>query len=252
MRALRRNVLNILLFILWLGMGVSLTTARAEDMPGGGRKGEGYTIDLAFVTHLDASLPEQDVFIEREPGSGYVYRVTIGDNDMNLPLFKTAIPVPHNPFDAAAVGPHPKGQPFGMTLGDWLRHRGVGTYTCRNGEGRIDTNFSGLVENGIYSMWHVFTAIPATTPFSGFLDLPLGARDGSTSVFVADENGRASFRRTFKPCLQMSDSWITSLLAINYHSDGKTYAGLPGAFGYNAHMPLFLTLPRRENIQFNY
>ena len=250
MQNLRNNSLNILLFMLWLGLGLALTTARADDMPGGGRKVEGYTLDLAFITHLDASLPEQDVFIEREPGSGHVYRVTIGDNDMNAPLFKTAIPIPHNPFDASAVGPHPKGQAFGMTLGEWLRHQGAGTYSCQNGEGRIDTQFSGLVANGIYSMWHMFTAIPATTPFSGFLDLPVGARDGSTSVFVADENGTASFRRTFRPCLQLSDVWITSLLAINYHSDGKTYAGRPGLFGYNAHVPLFLTLPARKGIQF--
>jgi hypothetical protein len=169
---------------------------------------------------------------------------------MDVPLFKAANPIPHNPFDANAVGPHPKGRSFGMTLGEWLRHRGVGTYTCRNGEGRIETQFSGLVENGIYSMWHVFTVIPATTPFSGFLDLPLGARDGSTSVFVADENGFASYRRSFRPCLQMSDVWITSLLAINYHSDGKTHAGRPGLFGFNAHVPLFLILPPRQGIQF--
>jgi hypothetical protein len=106
-----------------------------------------------------------------------------------------------------------------------------------------------MIENGVYTMWHAFTAIPATTPFSGYLDLPLGARDGSTSVFVADQNGTAFFSRTFKPCLQMSDAWTTSLLAVNYHSDGKTYAGLPGEFGLNAHMPLFLMLPSRDRIQ---
>jgi hypothetical protein len=41
----------------------------------------------------------------------------------------------------------------------------------------------------------------------------------------------------------------TSLLAVNYHSNGKTYAGLPGEFGLNAHMPLFLMLPARDGIQ---
>lgn len=249
MTYLRTNYLNILLFILWLGMGASLTTAHADEFEGGGSKVEGYTIDLAFITHLDANLPEQDVFIEREPGSGAVYRVTAGDNDMNAPLYKTATAVPHNPFDAEAIGPHRKGEAFGMTLGEWLKHRGRGTYTCANGEGRLDTQFTGLVRNGVYTMWHAFTAIPATKPFSGFLDLPLGARDGSTSVFVADENGEASFSHTFKPCLQMSDVWTTSLLAVNYHSDGRTYAGLPGDFGYNAHVPLFLMLPQRDGIE---
>ena len=246
MNGLRKNALNILLFLLWLGMGLSLATARAEDVPGGGNKLRAFSIELAFNTHLDARLPEQDVFIERQPGSGDVYRVTIADYDLSAPLYKAAAPVPHNPFDAFAIGPYPKGEAFDMTLGDWLQHRGAGTYTCSNGEGRLDTNFSGLVENGVYTIWHAFTAIPATKPFSGYLDVPLGARDGSTSVFVADENGTASFRHRFKPCLQLSDAWTTSLLAINYHSDGRTYAGHPGDFGLNVHMPLFLVLPPRE------
>ncbi len=38
------------------------------------------------------------------------------------------------------------------------------------------------------------------------------------------------------------------MLAINYHSDGKTYGGDPGEFGYNAHIPLFLMLPNREGL----
>ena len=247
MTYLHRKILHVLMLVLWLGLGASLTTANAEE--GGGSKIDSYTIDLAFITHLEGGMPEQDVFIERELGSAEVYRVTVGDNDMNATLYKSATPVPHNPFDPDAVGPHPKGEAFGMTLGEWLQHRGTGSYTCENGEGRLDTQFSGLVKNGVYTMWHAFTAIPATTPFSGFLDLPLGARDGSTSVFVADGNGEASFSHTFKPCLQMSDVWTTSLLAINYHSDGKTYAGLPGDFGYNAHVPLFLLLPQRDGIQ---
>lgn len=248
MSAMRGNALNVLLFIVWLGTGLTVTSAHADEVRGGGSKVDTYTIDLAFVTHFDASLPEQDVFIERESGSDLVYRATFGDDDMNAPLYKAATPVPHNPFDAKAIGPHPKGEAFGMTLGEWLQHSGVGTYTCSNGEGHLYTEFSGLVENGIYTVWHTFTAIPATRPFSGYLDLPVGARDGSTSVFVADENGSGSYSRSFRPCLQMSDAWTKALLAINYHSDGKTYAGRPGGFGYNTHVSLFLILPPRDGI----
>jgi hypothetical protein len=248
MTYIRKNIMSILLFILWAGMSATVTTANAE-VQGSGATGQSYSIDLAFITHLDASLPEQDIYIEREPGSSEVYRPTIGDNDMSAPLYKTAVPVPHNPFDEAAIGPHPKGEALGMTLGDWLKHQGTGTYTCTDGEGTLDTQFTGLVPNGVYTMWHAFMAMPATVPFSGALELPLGARDGSTSVFVANDKGEASFQHTFKPCLQMSDVWTTAMLAINYHSDGKTYAGLPGDFGYNAHIPLFLMLPPRDGIQ---
>lgn len=249
MSYVRNNGMKILMVIWTIAMVASVGSAKAEEIEGGGNKGEVFAIDLAFVTHLDANLPEQDVFIERVAGSGEVFRVTPGDNNMNATLFKAATPVPHNPFDADAIGPHPKGEPVGMTLGDWLKHRGTGTYICENGDGTLKTSFTGLVPNGVYTMWHAFTALPATTPFSGFLDLPLGARDGSTSVFVANTDGEAAFNHTFRPCLQMTDVWTTAMLAINWHSDGKTYGGLPGDFGYNAHVPLVVMLPPREGIE---
>jgi hypothetical protein len=194
-------------------------------------------------------LPEQDVYIERVPGSGEVYRVTAGDHDMNAPLYKTAVETPHNPFDPAVIGPHPRGEALGMTLGEWLRHSGKGSYSCEAGVGTLDLAFSGLVPNGVYTMWHAFMALPPPVPFTGTLDLPLGARDGSESVFTADANGKAKFKHTFQPCLQMSDTWTSSMLAINYHSDGKTYGGHPGQFGYNAHIPLFVMLPLRDGIE---
>jgi hypothetical protein len=249
MTYLKDKLMTVLMITWAIAMVASISSVRADEIDGGGNKGGAVSIDLAFVTHLDANLPEQDVFIERVPGSGDVYRVTRGDNDMNAPLFKTAVPVPHNPFDADAVGPHPKGTAIGMTLGQWLKHQGTGTYICENGEGTLKTSFTGLVPDAVYTMWHAFTALPATTPFSGFLDLPLGARDGSTSVFVTDREGTAAFDHTFRPCLQMSDVWTTSLLAINWHSDGNTWAGSPGDFGYNAHVPLFVMLPPREGIE---
>lgn len=209
---------------------------------------EEVSLDLAFVTHLDMNMPEQDVFLERTPGSGEVYRVTQGDHDMNAPLYRTAVEVEHDPFDPAAVGPHPKGEPLGMTLGEWLAHAGTGTYSCDGGGGTLKLSLRGLVPNGVYTVWHAFIALPPTEPFSGTLDLPLGARDGSESVFVADADGRAEFEHTFLPCLELSDVWTTSMVALAYHSDGKTYGASPGAFGLNAHIPLFVMLPNREGI----
>ena len=34
------------------------------------------------------------------------------------------------------------------------------------------------------------------------------------------------------------------MLAINYHSDGKTYKADPGPFGIYSHIPLFVMLPK--------
>jgi hypothetical protein len=109
---------------------------------------------------------------------------------MHAPLYKAATEVKHDPFDPKALGPHPMGEPLGMTLAEWLAHRGTGKYSCEDGAGTLDLEFSGLVPNGVYTMWHAFIALPPTTPFSGTLDLPLGARDGSKSVFRADAGRR--------------------------------------------------------------
>lgn len=226
------------LFAAAMALAASPSAVQAQDV----------SVDLAFSTHLDMNLPEQDVYIERTAGSGDVFRVTTGDHNMNAELFATADVTPHNPFSPAAVGPHAKGQSLGMTLGEWLRHSGSGTYSCTNGTGTLDLTFTGLVPNGVYTMWHAFMAMPPPEPFTGTLDLPLGARDGSESVFTADGNGNASFSHTFQPCLQMSDTWTTSMLAIAYHSDGLTYGGDPGPFGKATHIPLFVMLPPRDGI----
>ena len=228
---------------------IAITTLFNVDTADTSNADDPVSLELAFVTHLDIDLPEQDVFIEKEAGSKKVYRVTKGDHNMNAPLYKTAIETPHDPFNPAAVGPHKKGESLDMTLGEWLKHTGTGTYTCEAGEGTLDLNFTGLVPEGVYTMWHAFMALPPPVPFTGTLDLPLGARDGSESVFTADKKGRAAFKHTFQPCLQMSDTWTTSMLAINYHSDGKTYGGHPGQFGINSHIPLFVMLPQREGIE---
>ncbi len=206
------------------------------------------SVDLAFTTHLDLGLPEQDVFIEREPGSGEVFRVTNGDHDMSAPLFASGVPVPHNPFSEDALGPFRKGKPLGLTLGRWLRQSGRGTYSCTDGIGRLDLTFTNLVPEGVYTMWHAFMPAVPPEPFTGTLDLPLGTRDGSDSVFKASASGDAQFVQTFSPCLEMSDIWTTSMLAISWHSDGRTYGGHPGEFGYASHVPLFVLLPTRSGL----
>ncbi len=210
---------------------------------------EDVTVELAFITHLEADLPEQDVYIERRLGSGQFYRVTKGDHDMNAPLYRLTEEQHHNPFDADAVGPYQGAVPLGFTLGEWLRHQGTGTYACKDGTGTLDLSFSGLVPNGVYTIWHAFIAIPPPEPFTGTLDLPLGARDGSESAFTAAADGTKAFKHVFQPCLQMSDTWTTSVLAINYHSDGRTWGGHPGHFGKDAHIPLFVALPLRDGVE---
>ena len=223
-----------------IGAGAALAAGTAYDDP--------VDLDLAFVFHIDDDLAEQDVFVEREPGSGEVYRPTKGDRDMSLPLYAAAEPVEHQPFDPDALGPWPKGKALGVTLGEWFAAKGTGQYSCVDGEGTLEVSFENLVPNGVYTMWHDFMAWPPTEPFIGTYDLPVGARDGSENVFIADDKGDAMFERTFKPCLQLSGEHLIADLAIAWHSDGKTYGPLPGEFATKSHVQMYLGLPKRQGI----
>ena len=128
---------------------------------------------LTFMFHIDEDLAEQDVFIERVPGSGEVYRPTGATKDMDAPLYAPAAPVPHTPLQTENTGPWPKGKPLGITLGEWFSAKGAGTYSCENGVGKVDIAFENLVPNGVYTMWHDFAVWPPTGPLPGLLRSPL-------------------------------------------------------------------------------
>ena len=206
------------------------------------------SLDLKFAYHIDMDMAEQDVFIEHEKGSGKVFRVTKADRNMKAQLYRTAESIEHNPFDPKAVGPYEKGKPLGMTLEQWLAGEGKGTYSCVNGKGTIDVNFTSMVPNSVYTMWHFFMAMPPTQPFIGTHDLPIGSRDGNQSVFKTDAKGNAQFKREFTPCLQLTGEHLAAGLAVAWHSDGKTYGPLPGEFATNSHVHTFLVLPKRSGI----
>ena len=205
-------------------------------------------LDLTFKVHIDDNIPEQDVFVERVPGSGKIYRPTKAERDLEKPLFAAAAPVKHDPFNPKAVGPYEAGKPLGMTLGEWLAAEGTATYSCADGHGHLEARFTNLVPNGVYTLWHYFMAWPPTEPFIDTYDLPVGDRDGSQSVFIADASGGATVVRDFKPCLQLTGEHLAAGLAIAWHSDRKTYGALPGEFTTKSHVQLYVDLPKRRGI----
>ncbi len=203
------------------------------------------TLELSFVNHLQAGMAaEQDVHLEHE-GVGGVFRVTAEDTDMVTMLYAAADGKHHDPTNPDAVGPFSKGVPLGVKLGDWLAGSGEAEVTCRDGSATISASFQQLVPNGVYTLWYSFIALPPTSPLS-VMNLPLGTRDGSQNGFVADENGNAVYALELAPCLQLSTDQVGTMLALNYHSDGRTYGFDPGQFGYNAHVQLFALLPVDE------
>lgn len=205
-------------------------------------------MSLSFVFHIEEEMAEQDVFYEKEPGSGEVWRPTAATRDMSAPLYAPATAVEHNFLDTTDTGPYPKGRPLGITLGEWFASKGEGTYSCEGGEGKLDLTFTKLLPNGVYTLWHDFFVWPPTDPFIGTYDLPFGARDGSENVFTADEKGNAKFAMSFAPCLQLSGEHLLSDLAIAWHSDGKTHGPLTGEFSTKTHVQMYVTLPKRSGV----
>ncbi len=202
--------------------------------------------ELDFVSHVEAGMSEQDVLVERPTDPGVGFRASKRDTDLSMPLFAATESLKHNPMDPSTDGPYAKGADLGVTLGDWLEAKGSANYYEEDGKGRLTAEFEGLVPNGVYTMWHFFMSAAPTEPFIGTFDVPLGDRDGSQSVFVADAKGRAVFDQVIETGLQLTGDQLVSGLAIAWHSDGQTYGVLPGDFALNTHLQLFTALPSAE------
>jgi hypothetical protein len=211
------------------------------------------TFELTFIDHLTAGLIEQDVFVEKIPNSGLVYRVQPEDKEQYLdaPLYTTATMQRHDPFDMKQVGPYMKGKSLGITLRDWLGASGKASCSCEGGWGKFEASMDNLVPNSMYTIWHFFMPAPPTEPFTGALELPLGDRDGSESVFTTDENGHADINLRFERCLQLGENQLMSGVAMAYHSDKKTYGSYPGPFGSVTHVQTFALLPNVKDLVTN-
>lgn len=203
---------------------------------------------LGFVDHLKAGMIEQDVYVKKGSGSNMVFRVTKKERAkyLNAQLYSTSSPVHHAPFDMSKLGPYKKGKKLGMTLGQWLSGTGKASYSCKEGKGTISASFKKLVPNGLYTLWYALAAKShmgcANCPFAT-LDFPVGNPKGTNNIFTANGAGNAKFHSSFSPCLTLGNSMVIPMLAIAYHSDGKTYGPGPGPMGSVAHVQLFAPLP---------
>ena len=202
----------------------------------------GESIQLTFVDHIKAEMIEQDVYVDKM-SDGKVFRVTKEDaaDFSEAKVFRTAAPVEHAPMDASKLGPYAAGAQLDFTLGEWLAASGTADLTCDGTKGTLRAEFQNLVPEGLYTMWNFFAG-QQLAKFHTY-DLPVGAPDGSESVFVADAKGNAVYEVSFEPCLQGTTPQLMAGLAIAYHSDGETHGYEPGPMGNKSHVHLFTMLP---------
>ena len=204
-------------------------------------------VPVQFASHIQAKLPEQDVFIQGSKASEVV-RVEGDTATTSETLAKTAYAaasaVAHDPFKLGEnpLGPFTKGQSLGFTLEQWLAATGSGTYTVNESEAELALNFQNLVPNGVYTLWCSRLTFP---PNPKIVDRPCGAADGSQNALKADNNGSATFNLTLSP-LEQSSKETASVIALAYHSDGQTYGADPGEFGYKTHVQIFFLVPASQ------
>ena len=204
-------------------------------------------VQLQFSSYLAADMPEQDVFVEVVPGADQVHRITAADLAAyaEAPVYGSQEFIMHDPFQVGynPVGTYPKGAPLGFTMGEWLAGTGTGTYTVAGDEAGIDLKLESLVSNGVYT---IECASINTPPNFSYIDKPCGAEDGSQNTIIADAEGRADFHLTIKP-LPDSSAEAVQVIAVTYHSDGRTYGAYSGDFGLNSHVQILAFIPMPEN-----
>jgi len=216
---------------------------------GGGEKAvEEVPVAISFIKHVDAGMPEQDVFVAAIDDDSLVFRVEQADIDANpalleARLFASKETAEHDPFKLgeAPFGPFEKGESLLLTLGDWLSATGEGTYLVSSdgSEAEIDFTAQNLIPNGVYTVWCSRIKMP---PDPVVTDFPCGALDGSENVVTADENGNLTYTVTTEP-LQASTDEEVAVIALAYHSDGETYGEEPGPFGSVTHVQIFWMMP---------
>jgi hypothetical protein len=203
-------------------------------------------VELQFANHLQMKLPEQDVFIVPFTSTdGKLVRIEA--DAVKLPanlatmVYASAAPVEHDPFKlgTSPLGPFARGAPLGISLEQWLAGTAKGTYAVNGKDAEINFTAQKLVPNGVYTVWCSRLTFP---PNVKIVDAPCGKADGSQNVFKADAKGNGRFRLKLS-ALPDSNAETATVIALAYHSDGKTYGASPGKFGLNSHVQLAAMLP---------
>ncbi|HEY6166687.1 MAG TPA: hypothetical protein VI454_01515 [Verrucomicrobiae bacterium] len=149
----------------------------------------------------------------------------------NTPLFSNAAGVCDHLFPLIAPDGHH------ITLGEWKAASGIAQIKCGDKGSHVVLRLSGLVPNGVYTVWLATFQSPGLTPdFANLIGLgALGAPDGSQNIVVASANGDATLSvvhpagdlSLFGSTGCLSDEFEV-LLWLPLHVNGQTYGPEPG------------------------
>ena len=131
-----------------------------------------------------------------------------------------------------------------LTRAEWATAEGKATITCEEGGTRYDLEFSGLIPDGVYTIWHFPTTEPVTRNQSGEIENPMGSakfidsgalglQNGDENAFTADAEGNAALnvlvtkqgaRDPVPECTLVGGTYLVVL----YHIDNQTWGSQPG------------------------
>ena len=209
---------------------VATTTTAAATIPG--------PVAVSLLTFDYASQP--------------LNRQHVTDSDGGSPetvdtlLFRD-IPGPASRFALLAPDGHQ------LTRDEWSTAAGTATITCEESGTRYDMEFSGMVPNGVYTIWHFPTSEPLTTrDDSGRVINPidsdeaikggaLGSSDGEDNVFTADADGNATLNVLAAPRGLIPECTLVggTFLIVVYHMDGRSWGDNPGDASTHAWQAIF-------------
>jgi hypothetical protein len=118
-----------------------------------------------------------------------------------------------------------------LTWGQWKAAAATSTAHANGKRTDVRVQLSGLVPNGVYSIFYVTIGPDSENPLCPHVEraLPLTAfkpdrQSPDASSFVADGSGKAEYRGQVDGDLFASTQLIVEVI---YHSDGRTYHPLP-------------------------
>lgn len=123
-----------------------------------------------------------------------------------------------------------------LTKGDWVGVTGRAKMKCVGKGTLVTLHFSGLIPNGLYTIWNAQFDPPFDGTFNNLIGLgALGPNDGSKSAFTASASGEGQISVIVPPgdlsmfgsidgCLTDNESHLIG----HYHTDGQTHGPVFG------------------------
>lgn len=125
-----------------------------------------------------------------------------------------------------------------ILYGEWQEAQGEALVSCSGKTTNFKLQFSGLIPNGVYTVWISPMAVNKSAKPSDILGVgALGDQSGNKNIIIADDQGAGELNEsmpsgplsnlgTLSTCALTSNKGM--VLILDYHIDGQTYGATNG------------------------